>query len=175
VYATYQTVAAGGWIETTKFLDMVKSPDGRTKLAQLGIPCVQVGSVDLKAITVAGSGGNTIDMTGPYGMNGVKFFAPPDGGRPQIWATDSVNGGYTGNPKGVKVSLSSTTGNLSADFTMQQFSSGKWLSTVIPPNPVSPNAPNGVGSYSQPFTFKGAGAGTYTGTTFTGTAAGVAK
>jgi hypothetical protein len=166
----YMAVGIGTWVETTKFLDMASTEAGRDKLAQMNIPAIQVGMADLKG-TASG-----IDMSsGSYGMTGVKFFSATNGGAPQIWATNSVSGAYTSNPVGVAVPLSG--GGLSASFTMQQMNTNKWLAGV-----------NGSGSltgggtpttYTSPIQFKGAGAGTYTGTTtsgtFTGTAAGVAK
>lgn len=166
----YMAVAMGSWLETNTFLAMAGTDAGKAKLQQLGIPAVQVGSADLKG-TASG-----IDMSGSYGMNEVKFFAATNGGKPQIWATNSVSGSYLSSPVGVSVPLSG--GGLTANFAMQQLNTNKWLATV-----------NGSGTLtgggipttytSSSIQFKGAGAGTYTGTTtngtFTGTAAGHAK
>jgi hypothetical protein len=141
---------------------MAGTPEGRTKLQQLNIPCVEIGRTNL-----TGSGGAITSMA----MNDVTFFAPNSGQKPQIWATGSVNGNYSGNPLGASVNLSG--GGLSAQFNVQQWNTNKWLSTIT-----NGNAPAGIGSYSGPFNFNGAGAGTYTGAgsgTFAGTAAGVAK
>jgi hypothetical protein len=174
----YQAASAGIWIETNQFLAMAGTEQGRAKLAQLGIPCVEVGMVDLKG---SGSGtGWTIDMTGAYGMNDVKFYKSTTNttGRPEVFGTNKVSGAYTGNPQGGSVVLSGT-GGVTANMNMQQWntSTNKWLSTV------NGNAPNGIGTYAQPFQLQGGAAGTIsTGTsTFgavnggTGTAAGIVK
>jgi hypothetical protein len=166
---TYMAIGIGSWVETTKFLDMAATEEGRNKLAQMNIPAVQVGMADLKG---AASG---IDMSsGSYGMTGVKFFSATNGGAPQVWATNSVSGAYTSNPVDVAVPLSG--GGLNASFTMQQMNTNKWLAGV---NGSGSLTSGGNPTYTGPIQFKGAGAGTYTGTTasgtFTGTAAGVAK
>ena len=159
---SFQAIQTGLYLETNKFLTMAGTPEGRTKLQQLNIPCVEIGRTNL-----TGSGGAITSMA----MNDVTFFAPNSGQKPQIWATGSVNGNYSGNPLGASVNLSG--GGLSAQFNVQQWNTNKWLSTIT-----NGNAPAGIGTYSGPFNFNGAGAGTYTGAgsgTFAGTAAGVAK
>ena len=159
---SFQAIQTGLYLETNKFLTMAGTPEGRTKLQQLNIPCVEIGRTNL-----TGSGGAITSMA----MNNVTFFAPNSGQKPQIWATGSVNGNYSGNPLGASVNLSG--GGLSAQFNVQQWNTNKWLSTIT-----NGNAPSGIGTYGSQFNFNGAGAGTYTGTTsgtFAGTAAGVAK
>jgi hypothetical protein len=166
---TFQVGIMGVQIETNTFLTLAANTTGQAKLTQLGIPAVQVGMADLKG-TASG-----IDMSGLYGMNGVKFFAANNGEKPQIWATNSVSGSYSSNPVGVSVPLSG--GGLNANFAIQQLNTNKWLATVN-----GSGALTGGGiptTYTGSIQFKGAGAGNYTGTTtsgtFTGTAAGHAK
>jgi len=164
---SWQAIHTGLSLETNQFLTMAGTSEGRTKLQQLNIPCVEIGRTDL-----SGSYSNPQIMLGiSVNMNDVIFFAPNTGQKPQIWATGNVSGNYSGNPQGTTVNLSG--GGLSAQFNVQQWNSNKWLSTIT-----NGNASSGIGSYSGAFTFKGAGAGTYTGIesgNFTGTAAGVAK
>jgi len=161
----YQVVSAGAWIGTEKFLSMVVDNGQSAKLQALNIPCVQVGSANLSGAA------NGVNMS----MNEVRFFAPGNGGQPQIWATGKVGGEYSGNPAGTSVALIG--GGLSASFNIQRWNDAKWLATVT----------NGSGAlvsggsqttYTNPIQFRGAGAGTYSGTTsgsFSGTAAGVVK
>jgi hypothetical protein len=167
---TYQAGIMGVSVETNTYINLAGTTAGQAKLQQLGIPAVQVGMADLKG-TASG-----IDMSsGSYGMTGVKFFSATNGGAPQVWATKSVSGAYSSNPVGVVVPL--TGGGLNANFAMQQMNTNKWLATV---NGSGALTSGGVPTtYTSPITFKGAGAGTYTGSTtsgtFAGTAAGIAK
>jgi hypothetical protein len=166
----WQAIHTGAWFETNVFLVLADTSAGRAELQRLNVPCVQVGMADLKGVA------SGIDMSsGSYGVNGVKFFAPTTGGKPQIWATNSVSGAYTSSPVGVSVPL--TGGGLTAGFTMQQLSAGKWLATV---NGSGALTGGGIpATYTGSIQFKGAGAGTYAGTTtsgtFNGTAAGIAQ
>ncbi len=167
----FQIGAIGVSIETNTYLSLAATDEGRAKLQQLGIPAVQVGMADLK-----GSYGN-VDMTGSYGMNGVKFFSATNGGKPQVWATNNVSGAYSSTPVGVTVPLSG--GGLTADFAIQQMNAAnKWLATVKNGSGALTGGGNPT-TYTGSIQFKGAGAGTYTGTatsgTFSGTAAGIAK
>jgi hypothetical protein len=165
----FQAVNIGPWIETNKLIELAATDAGREQLKQLDIPCIQVGMVDLKGSW--GSGTNSIDMTGVNGMNNVKFFSTSVGGKPQIWATGNVLGGYTGNPIGASVPLSG--GGLEAKFNItgwDKTTNNKWMATVT----------NGTGtlnggSYTGSVAFNGAAAGSIGTTTFSGTAAGTAK
>jgi len=158
-------------LETRKFLEMAGKITGVSSnisaLQALNIPCVEIGRT-----TLTGSNGPITSLT----MNDVIFFAPNTGQKPQIWASapgtlngGGVSGSYSGSPLGTSVALSNG-GNISATFIMNQWSGSKWLSTIN-----NGSAPTGIGSYSGSFNFNGAGAGTYDASTFSGTAAGVAK
>ncbi|MBA4396318.1 MAG: hypothetical protein C0394_02855 [Syntrophus sp. (in: bacteria)] len=165
---TFQAITTGMLIETGKFLTMqggaTNYADANAALKALNIPAVQVG-----AATLSGSGNNFTSLS----MNDVRFFAFASGGAPKIWATGSVTGAYASGAPVIGNAVALSGDGLSANFTIQQWNSGKWLSTVT----------NGVGelrggSYTGGVNFRGAGAGTFTGTTagaITGTAAGVAK
>jgi|GEM_PF-2045205 len=169
VDTTWQAVAMGPWIETSKYLDM--TVNNQTALQALNIPCVQVGSVSLAGTKAYVGGSVTVNM------NDMQFFAYSSGAPARLWATapnnpyttSGVQGSYTGvaPSQNTVVPLSAT--GFTADFTLKRFdavTTNKWLSTV-----------NGTGGFNGSTTFKGAGAGTIntTNSTFSGTAAGIAK
>jgi len=182
---TVKAAAAGAWIETSKFLQMVGS--NSTTLQDLNIPCFNVGATDLRGDTgnVAGGTinlGSSGDKT--RGILNATFFSSSAGGKPSIWASggidagNGVKGSYTGTPAtndyinltGYHPGTSNVISGLSATFNVQKFDAGtsKWMATV-----------NGTGGFVGSSTFKGAAAGTIgTGAeagTFGGTAAGIAK
>jgi hypothetical protein len=107
-------------------------------------------------------------------MNDTKFYAYSTGAPARLWATTGVSGSYTaGSPPPVNTAATLTSSSIasftSATFTLQQFNAGttnNWLSTV-----------NGNGGFNGSTTFRGAGAGTInsTASSFSGTAAGIAK
>jgi hypothetical protein len=159
---TLQAGIMGVSIETNTYLTLASTSAGRTKLQQLGIPAVQVG-MD----TLTGSGNNFTTLS----MNDVKFFATSAGGKPSIWATNSVTGNYTAPPStSTAISLSGST--LNASFNFKQWNTtgdnaGKWLGSV-----------SGTGGFNGSTTFKGAAAGlgaTAVSGSIAGTAAGIAK
>ncbi|HOK07230.1 MAG TPA: FecR domain-containing protein [Syntrophales bacterium] len=162
---TYQAVMAGGFLETSLYLSLAVSAEGRQTLRDINIPCVQVGNVNL-----AGQN-ESLQVT----MNDVKFFAFSTGQTPHLWATNSVAGqAKVSNPTGATVDLSGNSGQLSATFTMKNWdtNNNKWLGSVTNgqgriDTPVIPN-PN-----LQNLRFRGAAAGTINGNSFSGTAAGV--
>ncbi|MBM4272048.1 MAG: hypothetical protein FJ139_07835 [Deltaproteobacteria bacterium] len=168
---TWQAVAMGPWIETSKFMAMANSEDGRNALSKLNVPCISVGSVNLTF-----SGIYDTDKTMSVSMNDTKFYAYSSSTPARLWATTGVSGNYTNGsppPVGTTASLTSSSNAsfTNATFTLQQFNAGttdnkKWLSTV-----------SGTGGFNGSTTFKGAGAGTIntTNSTFSGTAAGIAK
>jgi hypothetical protein len=166
---TYQAAALGVWFETKQFLAMAADMTpggGNDKLLQLGIPAVNVGTVDLAQYTET-------SKINSMAMNEVKFFAPTMGGKPQVWATGSVSGNWTATPPtNHYVGLQNSTFDIKLDTYVKSWSGSKWLATA------NGTASSGNPVYSSGFTMKGAAAGTYTGTssgTFTGTAAGHAK
>jgi hypothetical protein len=157
---TFQTVSMGVSIETNTLINLASTADGRAQLQKLNIPAVQVG-MD----TLTGSGNNFSALS----MTGVKFFATSAGGKPTIWATNSVTGSYSAPPStSTAISLAGST--LSASFTFQQWNTGngKWLGSV-----------SGTGGFNGSTSFKGAAAGlgaaAGSGSITTGTAAGTAK
>jgi len=160
--STYMAVGIGSWVETKKFLELAATEAGRNKLAQMHIPCVEVGNV-----TLIGSGNNFSNLS----MNNVKFFAPTAGGKATVWATGSVAGTYTAPPAlNTNIGLSSGAG-ITADFAFKNWNpggNGKWIGAVT----------NGVGGFNGSTSFQGAAAGTGATSgagTISGTAAGVAK
>ncbi|KPK79399.1 MAG: hypothetical protein AMS27_18055, partial [Bacteroides sp. SM23_62_1] len=158
---TWESVAAGAWIETGTFLAMAATEDGRAKLEQLNIPYVEIGRD-----TLSGTGGYSGTMT--VEMADTIFFAYSTGEPPSIWASGSVTGsGSTGTSEiGSSVTLNGM--YLSAEFAMQNWSSGSWRAEV--------NNGSGTLESGHSVTFEGDAAGTHPGDgTFTGTAAGVVK
>ena len=167
----FQIGGLGVAIETNTYLTLAESDAGRAKLQALGIPAVEVGSVNLNGSW--SNSGNSINVS----MNNVKFYRSTTNSTeaPKIWATNSVGGSYFGNPVNANVGLTSGTG-VSANFNVKTWDtvSNKWLATVT--NGSAP-ANTLTGNQHPAFTFKGAAAGNInlTGGTFTGTAAGVAR
>jgi len=169
VNATWESVAAGGFIETGRFLDMIQN--NPAALQALNIPYAEVGRADLTGSVDIGYGTQQVNMYD------TTFFAYSTGAKPRIWASGEVTGT---NPTGFSyytVPISGASGNtsVSADFYMQQYNSspgGSWNATV-----------NGIGTVGgvADTPFKGAAAGTVGAGTdsrdisydFSGTAAGV--
>jgi len=157
----WQALALGSIIDTKTFLAMAATDEGKAKLAQLNIPCIEVGSTNL-----TGSGDNLASVA----MNDVKFFAYSTGASPKIWATGDVSGTTTGSsPVNSTATLSGTGFVDSVSFTVNSYGSagGNWDATV-----------SGSGTVStHDVDIKGGAAGTVGTdvTTFSGTGAGVAK
>ncbi len=186
---TWQAVSQGTVMETATFVSKVSSftTDAQRQAFTdaTKIPCFAVGSTDLR-----GSGsvtGGSIDLGSAAvttkGVLNTTFYAPSTGGPAQIWASGNVTGAYTGAPTAGNVILSgyapgSGTGNgITANFGISNWnnnSNGKWGATIS--GAVSPGTPGFT--YQNAATigivFQGGAAGTITGSTFTGTAAGIA-
>ena len=147
--ATWEAVAAGGMIETGKFLDMVAN--NKAALAALNIPSFEVGRIDLAQTAGGfGEGGSVSNVA----MNDVTFFASQSGGSPAIWATDKVSGSYAENPLGAWATLQG--GGLTVDFQVDQWHNGQWGASVN-----GGGTPSGVGSTMDgtAITMTGAAAG----------------
>ena len=161
-------MTSGIWLETKKFLALAASTEGQAKLQKLNIPAVEVGKADFK-----GSGLN-FDVS----VNDVRFFAPVGGGRPQIFATDNITGNYSGTPTG-SATLNQVAGagyavsGISPVFSVKQWdaTNNKWLAGL------SYNGTAGVVGANTGIQLSGVAAGRIntTGSTFTGTGAGVVK
>ena len=179
---TWQAVTSGVWLETNRFLQMAGDSDGRSKLQQMNIPAFEVGRTNLSGSLIAGSE-TSLDYVSVI-MNNVAFFAPSTGEKPGIWATNNVTGQYdfsngyltSGNITNTDNVIAISNGDgISADFQFTQWntSTNTWMAAIQ----------NGTGtltggSYNGPVNFRGAGAGTLTGTnsgSLSGTAAGIVK
>jgi len=177
--ATWQMIAQGAGMETSAFLahvNALQSDEARQAFYRATkIPCFEVGRTDLKAASVVQGSNGTIDMTGVHGMKDVTFFAPTSGATlPQIWGTNAVSGGYTGNPQGIPVPLSNTGNTVSAMFNMQSWNTGtqNWGATVTG----GQAAVDALKPGSDAFGFSGGAAGKIDqpqSGVFTGTAAGI--
>jgi len=179
---TWQAAANGAMIETTHFLQYASTSAGKSKLAQLDIPYVQIGKADLTGSKNFGNDG-TMSVT----MHDVSFFAYSTGAAPRIWATGNVTGDYTGSPQvgwvvnNLKGENYQNAHNLHADFTLQRWDTGahKWGAIID-------KGHGQVGGHN--IQFNGGAAGTITSSqneiqsvspgtvgTFNGTGAGVAR
>lgn len=178
---TWQATSMDVWLETNKFLNMASTSSGQAKLQQLNIPAIEVGRTNLAGYLVAGASGAS-DFVSVF-MNNVIFFAPTNGQKPSIWATNGITGQYsfsngllTGsnitNPNNA-ITLSNNSG-INANFQFNQWNAtnNTWLSTIS----------NGTGtlsggSYTGAINFNGAAAGAINTSagTFTGTGAGISK
>jgi len=180
--ATWQSVTSGNWVETIRYLQMVKDPAGVSQLQQLNIPVVEVGKTNLSGALAAGKPG-AIDFISVL-MNNVSFFAPSTGQKPLVWATDSISGQFSftnGNITAATItsavnSITVANGSgISADVSFNQWNTAT--------NAWTANITNGTGtlnngSYNGAVNFRGAAAGTISGGTsgtISGTAAGIAK
>ena len=156
---TWQAVAAGGWLDTHRFLELSATAEGRKKLQQLNIPCIEIGRANL-------SGRNALMSVN---MNDVTFFAYSNGASPKIWATDGVNGTYRSAPNpGHSVSLSGN--GLNAAFKVNNWNNQTWGATVKGAGALNRNTGGTVNVQ-----FNGAAAGTHQNGRFSGTGAGVTK
>jgi hypothetical protein len=188
--ATWRAIAQGAMMDTATFMAKIDSIKNDTAALQAfydatKIPCFQVGSTDLRGSgSVTGGSINLGGASAPsMGIMNATFLAPSTGGMPQIWASGSVVGAFTGSPVGVTVALSGyapgtgAANGISANFNVQQFNTATstWGATVT--NGTAPvNSLTGAtgATVSTALTFTGGAAGTInTGGTFTGTAAGV--
>jgi hypothetical protein len=187
---TWKAVAQGTSMETSAFVNLVNNTtDKNALMAALKIPCISVGSTDLR-----GNGsvtGGSINLGSPSdaskGILNAAFYAFSTGAKPQVWASSLVNGAYTGSPTaGTTVNLSGyapgttgTTNGITANFNVQQFGATNWGATVTngsaPANSLT--APQGGSATHAAITFQGGAAGSVNPTagTFTGTAAGIVK
>lgn len=139
------------------------------------ITSVLVGSVPYLS---GGFGSPTGEFGFMASLNNVKFYGPSATAQPQTWLADSVTGSFYnfdgGNRSftfkvcnGSTISAYATVTGSDTDYT------GTWSASIS-----NGNATQGVGGYTQPFTFSGTASGTwsanYSGTgTLTGNASGV--
>jgi hypothetical protein len=145
---SWQATGLGTRIETSSFVEMASTETGRAKLAALNIPSVIVGLVNL-----SGSGNGWTSLN----VNNTGFYASTSGGKPQIWASNNVNGNYSSPPPvGTPTVLTgSAAGHLfQANFTIQNWNTGtgRW-GAAIGSGTISP----GLNGATQ---FQGVAAGT---------------
>jgi len=168
------------YMETANFLNTIKdmsSEEERLAFERATkIPAFEVGRVNLTGIHSFGTGDNL-----SVSMNNVQFFKNSTSNDPKIWATKDVAGSYTTTAPtaGVTSVPLSATGaggtNFDVNFKFQQWNSGTtntWGATV-----------NGTGTLNRTdsvggtvgVNMNGGAAGKISGTSFTGTGAGIAK
>jgi hypothetical protein len=161
---SYTCQAAALWasMDTNTFMNLAHAQAGRDQLAELNIPCVQVGRASLSGED------DVLDVS----MQDVTFFAYSTGHDPRIWATKNVGGTYFEKPE-INHTLPLHGGGLSADFQVRKWGSNKWGASIH----------NGAGSLKREdisgsvhVNFTGAAAGSYSGNdqgTFSGNASGI--
>ncbi|MCK9274770.1 MAG: FecR domain-containing protein [Syntrophales bacterium] len=164
---TWEAVAKGAMIETNRFQQMAGiNPSTNeqnlaavdiTKLQQLNIPCIRVGTTDL-----TGSDGNLT-----VNMNNVNFFSYSTGASPKIWTTSNVNGSFNSLPAAGSTAILNGAGfDHSVNFKVQRWDgvhSGNWAADVMGAGTVSGHNVSMTGAaagvISAPNQFTGAGAG----------------
>ncbi|HPK54311.1 MAG TPA: hypothetical protein PK114_07585, partial [Smithellaceae bacterium] len=161
---TWSGTALSTRIETGAFVDMASTAAGQQKLADLNIPGVIVGSVNMSLSTADA-------YWSSLSINNMGFYASTSGGTPQIWASKDIAGSLVSTSIGTDASsaLTGTSGNttFNANFVVKRWDGNKWAAD-IKNGTISP-ALNGAD------TFRGGAAGTYNGKDIvSGTAAGTA-
>jgi hypothetical protein len=157
---TWQTVTAGVFVETKTFLSNAYD----SKPGKINIPVVEVGRVDL---SYSNSNCDN-DCIRDVSMNNVKFFAPQTGKPPVIWATESVSGSFKGNVPTSNYSVTLTgEGGFNVNFTPRVWGTqNKWAATIFGSGSI-----NGYTIHDM----RGVAAGTISGSSFSGTAAGTTR
>jgi hypothetical protein len=154
----WQAAAAGAIVDTKSFLAMAATDAGRAKLAQLDIPCIEVGSTNLSG---SGYAMPTVEM------NNVKFFAYSTGAAPKIWATGDVNGTVyvgAGSPANTTATLSGS-GFSAVTFSMNGYDTqtGRWDGHVSGSGTISGHnidiEGNAAGSNATSSSFSGTASG----------------
>ena len=138
---TWQAAVSWARMDTSTFMDLASTAQGREKLTALNIPCIEIGKTSL---TQQGGAVNNLQHVV---MNDVTFFAYSTGATPRIWATKDVGGDYLGTPSidGPAVPMSGSHG-IGADFQIQKWDGpgGFWGANVT-----------GEGIYRGPGTLNG--------------------
>jgi hypothetical protein len=157
----------GVLMNTTVFLEKMATEAGRTQLAELNIPNIEIGRANL---TMSGASGVFTEAH----MNDVTFFASRSGETAKIWATGDVGGTVLSNPGGQSVDISGLGGAITANITMQTWdtANNKWAASVTAGqatqllkagSPVGVSLDfqgNAAGQITTPTTFSGTGSGT---------------
>jgi hypothetical protein len=118
---TWQMAAAWASIDTNTFLTMTATDAGKAALAQLNIPCIEVGRT-----TLSGSSAIFSEVH----INDATFFAYSTGADPTLWGSGDVGGSYVSLPTpGDIVTLTGAEG-LSADFMVNNWAGSTWNATV---------------------------------------------
>ena len=168
--SSLQAMTSGVWMETGKFLSLASTAAGQGTLSRLNIPAFEVGRADF-------IGGNAdFDVA----VTDLRFFAPVNGGRPQIFATDNISGhNYVAAPTG-SVTLNQVAGagyavsGITPTFNIKQWDgiNNKWSGGL------NFNGTGGTVGGANNIQFDGVAAGRSSGGvpgTFSGTAAGMVR
>jgi|GEM_PF-1807233 len=156
----FEMYSTGFLFETKKFLSLVGSQEGLSKLSSLNVPAYEVGKVSLSGQ------GNGLEVH----MDDVVFLAPLYGEKPKIWGTEKVYGTIQSPPVlNQSTTLRDSAGNFSVNFTPVYWDSNKWLSKVSGSGRLQGER------YTGDISMQGAAAGKINGNSFSGTAAGIVK
>jgi len=155
---TFGAISSGAWLNVPTFLSL-----SATQRQQAGFPGLQEGT------TFTLTGTNTLGST--VNLSNIRFYSHTLGDPLSLWATDTVSGTFTGaTVEGQQISLSDGSQNLRASFRMEHVGTSPvsgdsvWLAEL-----------SGQGELATSFrsSFNGVAVGTFSGTSFTGTAAGI--
>ncbi|GAM09366.1 fecR protein [Geobacter sp. OR-1] len=153
---TFGAVTTGAWLDVSRFLSLTQA-----ERQQAGFPGIQTG-------TFALSGSNTAGSSVTFAN--IRTFTHAAGDRLSLWATDSVSGTFSGAiPEGEQIAVSDGS-HIMGTFRLEHggisptTGNNVWLAEI-----------NGLGETSGSFrsSFNGVAAGTWSGSTFSGTAAGI--
>lgn len=152
---TFGAITTGAWLDVNRFLGLTSA-----ERQQAGFPGLQEFSFNL-------SGNN--GLGGSVALNNIRTFSHAAGDPLSLWATDDVTGTFSGTvPEGEQIAVSDGSGQIRGSFRLEHGGtsggSDVWLAEI-----------NGLGEATGPFrsSFNGVAAGTWSGSTFTGTAAGI--
>ncbi|MCM8788299.1 MAG: FecR family protein [Candidatus Omnitrophica bacterium] len=167
--SAWQTITAGSFIETNTLLNLLNNDSGKQKLNSIGIPVVEIGS---DTLTYNNNNPEPTDCITSIMMSNVKFFANSMGDPPTIWATNQVNGTFAGTVPTIDYSviLQGQQTGIKVNFAPKIWTENKWAAVI------SSNI-SGAQQVSN-FTIErmdGYAAGTISGNTFSGTAAGAVR
>ncbi|MBT0664457.1 FecR domain-containing protein [Geobacter pelophilus] len=155
---TFGAVTNGAWLDVYRFLGLTVA-----ERQQAGFPGIQGSSFSLSGSNALGS---SVSLTN------IRTFAHAAGDHLSLWATDSVSGSFSGAvmPEGVQIAVNDGGSQIRGSFRLERSGASAttgnqlWLAEI-----------NGLGETTGPFraSFNGIAAGTWSGTSFSGTAAGI--
>lgn len=171
-YMTWETVTGSIAMDTNTFMALAGSAAGQVALQQMNLPAYAIGKTTMSG-SIPVSGGN-LGMT----MTDVTFYAHSSGQQPMVWATNNVSGSFTGSPaagnNGLLTGVQSPTLQTIVTINTWNSPAGIWTADVCPPGNANVNLVKNLdGGGTTQVQMYGQAGGAISGTTITGTAAGV--